>query len=131
MEDIWTKGENQSQDTNKSSFTVIVLQNKIRNELTYSVLNNINILADEIRNVYLQVPSSENNFILFGTKCFLNHVDKSALIFHTIYVREVSRKHFWNNLTGFMKYLGLDSIHSDTDVWMRSTVISDGRKYHG
>ena len=48
--------------------------------LTYAVLNELDVDAANIRNIYLQATSSQKDYNIFGTELRLENVDKKALI---------------------------------------------------
>ena len=54
-------------------------------DLTYSALNGVDVPAVEIRNAYLQAPSYQRDYIVFGPKFGLENVEKKAPIRRTIY----------------------------------------------
>ena len=49
-----------------STHTGVVSQENVRIELTYAALNKIDVIAGDIRNTYLQAPSSQKYFIVCG-----------------------------------------------------------------
>ena len=51
----------------------------------YAALNNINVAAVDIRNTYLQTPSSEKHFIIYGAFFGLENIEKRAMIMQALY----------------------------------------------
>ena len=58
----------------------------------------LEVMAADIQNAYLQVPSSEKTFIIFGTEFGLEHVGKVALITRALYGGKVAGRDFWHHL---------------------------------
>ena len=58
----------------------VVSRDSITIDFTYADLNDINVCSVDIGNSYLQAPSSQNYFIVFGKVFDLENVCKKALI---------------------------------------------------
>ena len=48
--------------------------------LTYAALMGMDVMAADIQNDYLHVPSSENHYIICGPECGVENVGKVDLI---------------------------------------------------
>ena len=53
--------------------------------LNYDALNNIDVMTSGIKNAYLQYPSSEKQYAIFGPESRLENVGKISLILHALY----------------------------------------------
>ena len=62
-----------------------VSRESVRIALTYNALNGVDVIAVDIRNAYLQDPSSQKDFIICGPEFGLEHVGKRALIRRALY----------------------------------------------
>ena len=51
-----------------------------RISLTYAALNKLSVCAGDIRNAYLQAPSSQKDYVICGEEFGLENVGKVALI---------------------------------------------------
>ena len=94
------------------------------------MLNGLDVYAADIRNAYLQAPSSQKDFIICGTKFGLENVGKHVLIKCALYGGKVAGRDFWHHLRSCMRHLGFESCLADPDVWMRPAVRRNGDKYY-
>ena len=62
--------------------------------LTYAALMDVDIMAADIRNAYLQAPTSEKHFIYCGAEFGLEHKGKRALIVRALYGGKVAGRDF-------------------------------------
>ena len=85
--------------------------------------------AADIRNAYLQAPSSEKYYIICGPEFGLENVGERALIRRALYGGKSAGRDFRNHLRECMDILHFKSCPADPDVWMRPATKSDGTKY--
>lgn len=126
----WVKDGHRTPDPESSSYAGVVSRESVRIALTYAALNDIDILAADIRNAYLQAPSSEKHYIICGAEFGLEHVGKKALIRRALYGGKVAGRDFWHHLRDCMGHLGFRSSKADPDVWMRPAVRTDKSEYY-
>ena len=96
--------------------------------LTYAALMGLDVMSADIQNAYLQAPSSEKDFIVYGAEFGLENVGKVSLITRALYDGKVSGRDFWNHLRDCMDHLGFTSCRADPDVWMRVATKPDGEE---
>ena len=126
----WVKDGHRTPDPDESTYAGVVSRESIRIMLTHAALNGINILAADIRNAYLQAPSSEKHFIICGLEFGDENVGKRALIVRALYGGKISGADFWHHLRSCMEdQLGFESCMADPDVWRREATRKDGSKY--
>jgi hypothetical protein len=101
----------------------------VRIALTYAALNDLDVCAADIRNAYLQAPSSQKDYIICGPEFGLENVGKRALIRRALYGGKAAGRDFRNHLRSCMSHLGFTSCLADPDVWMREATKSDGTEY--
>ena len=124
----WVKDGHKTPDP-EASYAGVVSRESIRIALTYAALNDINVLAADIRNAYLQAPSSEKHYIICGPEFGLENEGKRALILRALYGGKAAGRDFWHHLRSCMKdTLGFESCLADPDVWMRKVTREDGSK---
>ena len=127
----WVKDGHKSPDPETSSYAGVVSRESIRIMLTYAALMEVDVVAADIRNAYLQAPTSEKHFIYCGPEFGLEHVGKRALIVRALYGGKVAGRDFWHHLRSCMRdTLGFQSCLADPDVWMREATREDGSKYY-
>ena len=62
----WVKDGHRIPDLEDSKYAVVVSRESARIALTYAALHGIEVLAADIRNAYLQAPTSEKYYIICG-----------------------------------------------------------------
>ena len=70
----------------------------MRIALTYAALDGIDVVAADIKNAYLQAPSSEKYYITCGTEFGLENIGKVALIRRALYGGKVSGADFLKHM---------------------------------
>ncbi len=93
-------------------------------------MNGVDVFAADIRNAYLQAPSSQKDFVICGTEFGTENVGKVALIRRALYGGKSAGKDFRNHLRSCMRHLDFTSCLADPDVWMRPAKRSDGSDYY-
>lgn len=109
-----------------SSYAGVVSRDSVRIAFTYAALNDLNIFAADIRNAYLQAPSSRKDYIVCGSEFGLENVGRVALIHRALYGGKTAGSDFRNHLRSCMRHLEFDHCLADPDVWMRPAKKSDG-----
>ena len=115
--------------TEYSTFAGVVSRESVRIALTYAALNEVDVNAADIRNAYIQAPSSQKDFIICGPEFGLEHVGKKALIRRALYGGKTAGRDFRNHLRACMNHLGFKPCRADPDVWMRPSMRPDGHAY--
>ena len=114
----WVKDGHRRPDPECSNYAGVVSRETIRIALTYAALLGINVLAADIRNAYLQSPTSEKHYIICGEEFGLEHKGKRAKIVRALYGGKMAGRYFWRHLRSFMEEtLGFESCLGDPDVW--------------
>jgi hypothetical protein len=98
----------------------------VRIAFTYAALNDLGICTADIRNAYLQAPSSQKDYIICGPEFGLENVEKVALIHQTLYGCKAAWQDFRNHLRSCMHHLHFQPCLADPDVW-----ICPGKKSNG
>ena len=126
----WVLDGHKTQNPEGSTYAGVVSRESVRIALTYAALNGLNVCAADIKNAYLQAPSSEKHFIICGPEFGLENVGKRALIVRALYGGKSAGKDFRNHLRDCMRHLGFKSCPADPDVWMRPAKHSRGSDYY-
>ena len=113
-----------------STYAGVVSRESVRIAFTYAALNGVDIFAADIRNAYLQAPSSEKHFIICGPEFGLENVGKRAIIRRALYGGKAAGRDFRNHLRSCMSHLNFKPCLADPDVWMRPAIKSDGNEYY-
>ncbi len=70
-------------------------RDSVRIALTYAALDGLGVTAADIRNAYLQEPSSEKHYIICGAEFGLENVGKIALMKRALYGGKSAGRDFW------------------------------------
>ena len=125
----WVLDGHRSADPIGSTYAGVVSRDSVRIALTYAALNNIDVVASDIQNAYLQAPSSQKHFIICGVEFGLENIGKIALIRRALYGGKSAGRDFRNHLRACMSHLGFTPCLADPDVWMRPAQKADGSSY--
>ncbi len=112
-----------------STYAGVVSPESIRIVLTYAALNGLDVWASNIRNAYIQAPSSRKDYIICGPEFALENVGKDALICQAVYGGKTARRDYRNHLHECMEHLTFQSCRADPGVWMLQAAKTDG-SYH-
>ena len=126
----WVKDGHRTPDLEDNKYAGVVSRESVRIALTYAALHGIDVLAADIRNAYLQAPTSEKHYIICGEEFGLENVGKRALIVRALYGGKAAGRDFWHHLWSCMGHLGFKSKGGDPDVWMRPMTRADGSKVY-
>jgi hypothetical protein len=89
------------------------------------------VIGADIRNAYLQAPSSEKHYIICGPEFGIENEGCVGIIRCALYGGKVAGQDFWQHLRNCMGHLGFSSLRGDPDVWMRlSKRTSTGEAYY-
>jgi hypothetical protein len=109
--------------TSTSSFSI-----SSENDETVNA-NSGHVSWSDIRNAFLQAPSSQKHYIICGSEFGFEHKGKRALIKRALYGGKTAGRDFRNHLRECMQFLGFVSCKADPDIWMRTATKSDGSEY--
>ena len=125
----WVKDGHRTPEPEQSTYAGVVSRESVRIALTYAALNGLNVACADIKNAYLQAPSSEKHYIVCGGEFGLENIGKRALIRRALYGGKSSGADFWKHLRTCMSHLGFTSCKADPDIWMREAIKDDGTPY--
>ena len=126
----WVKDGHKTPDLDNSKYAGVVSRESVRIALTYAALHGVEVLAADIRNAYLQAPTSEKHYIICGEEFGLKNVGKRALIVRALYGGKAAGRDFWHHLRSCMSHLGFKSKGGDPDVWIRPMTRKDGTQLY-
>ena len=82
----------------------------------------------DIRNAYLQSPTSQKHYIICGPEFGMENVGKVAIMHRAVHGGKPSGKDFRNHLRSCLRFLNLTSFPADPNDWMRQAIKSDVSK---
>ncbi len=126
----WVKDGHKTPESLTSSFAGVVSRDSIRTSLTHATLLGLPVLGADIRNAFLQAPSSEKHFIICGLEFGIENEGHVGLIRRALYGGKVAGRNFWHHLRDCMGHLGFTSLHADSDVWFRPSKQATGEDFY-
>lgn len=124
----WVLDGHKTPQVEGSTYAGVVSRESVRIALTYAAMNDLQVYAADIRNAYLQAPSSQKDYIICGPEFGLEHQGKRAKIHRALYGGKAAGRDFRNHLRSCMEHLNYTSCVADPDVWYRPAVKPDGTK---
>ena len=112
-----------------SAYAGLVSRESVRIVFTNATLNGLDVCTANIQNAYLQAPSLQKDRVICGPEFGLENVGKVALIWCALYGGKSTGRDFRNHLQVCMCHLGCVSCPADPNVWMQTTIKSDGGEY--
>ena len=113
-----------------STYAGVVSRESVRIAFAYAALNGLDVCAADIRNAYLQAPSSQKDYVTCGSEFGLENEGKNALIHRALYGGKAAGRDFRNHLRACMRHLDFTPCLADPDVWMRPAKHSNGQEYY-
>ena len=114
----WVKNVHLTPDIEDSKYAGVVSRDSVRITLTYAALHQTKVLAADIRNAYLQAPTSEKHYIICGLEFVIENMGKRALIVCALYGGKAAGLDFCHHLRNCMGLLDFKSNGGDPDIWM-------------
>ena len=82
----WVKDGHWTPDPETSSYAGAIIRESIHILLTYAVLNEVDAMTSDIRNTYIQAPTTEKHFIICDADLHeIEHASKQAVFLHALY----------------------------------------------
>ena len=82
----------------------------------------------DIRNAYLQSPTSQKHYIVYGPEFGMENVGKVAILHRAVYGGKTRRRNFRNHLRSCIHLINFTPCPADPDVQLRPAIKSDGTK---
>ena len=101
----------------------------MRIDLTIAVLNDLEVKAGDIMNVYLTAPITEKVWTVLG-KEWGPHAGKKSIIVQALYGLKSASAAFRKHLADCMRVFGYNSCPADHDLWYKAAVDLDSDIYY-
>ena len=98
----WVKDGHRTPDHWFSSYAGVVSRESIQIILTYSAMYGIPVTAEDVRNAYLQDPTYEKYYDIYGPKFGLENIGEKALVTRALYGGKAAGRYFWYHLRSCM-----------------------------
>ena len=125
----WVLDGHKTPQPTTANYAGVVSRESVRIAFTYAAMMGLPVMAGDIKNAYLQAPTSESHYIVCGPEFGIENEGKYAEVKRAIYGGRVSGRDFWLHLRKCMDSLGFKSSKADSDVWYRPARKSDGTEY--
>jgi len=111
------------------TYSSVVSRESVRIAFLVAALNDLDVLAADVTNAYLNAPTDEK-FYTIGGKEFGSDEGKHILIVRALYGLKSSGAAWHKHLAQTMNDLNFTPCRGDPDMWMRAATKPDGFKYY-
>ena len=114
------------------TYSSVASRESVRMGFLLAALNDLDIMACDIGNAYLNAPNREKVHVTVGAELFgKEHEGKKAIIVRALYGLK-SAGAAWRSMfaNAIQHELGYHSCPADPDVWMKAKVKKNGEKYY-
>ena len=114
------------------TYSSVVSRDSVRIILTIAALNNLNILAADIGNAYLNAPNKEKVHVTCGAELFGPESEgRTAIVVRALYGLRSAGNAWRHHFSTYLRNeLGFKSTKADDDVYRIPKIRKDGSKYY-
>jgi hypothetical protein len=123
-------GGHQTDVPKESVFSSVVSRDSIQIVLTIASLNNLEVLAADVQNAYLNAPTKENCYTIAGIDFGPDNEGRPLLIVRALYGLHSSGARWRDHLADTIRTMGSKAYLGDPDAWLRENVKSCGSEYY-
>ena len=113
-----------------STYSSVVSRDSVRLFFLLAALNDVDVLACDIQNAYINAETKEKVWFRAGSELGANNKGKVVVIVRALYGLKSSGARFREHLAQMLRDAGFTSSKADPDVWLREAVKSDGTKIY-
>ena len=128
IKDLLVGGGHMTTSPPSIAFLLVVARDSVRIAFTIAALNELDILACDIQNVYLTSLFREKIWTFVGPE-FGEEEGTLMLVKVSLYGLKSSGAAFLPKLSGVLRDIGYLSTKGDPDVWIQPAVKPDGTEY--
>jgi Reverse transcriptase (RNA-dependent DNA polymerase) len=110
-------------------YSSVASRESVRIDFLIAELNDLNILAADIGNAYLNTPAEEKVYTI-TRKEFGEDANKIAIIIRALFGLKSSGAAWHNYFDQSLSYIGFTTCYSDMDIWRHSATKNDGSEYY-
>jgi hypothetical protein len=112
------------------TYSTVVSRDTVRIGFLVAALNNLDILAGDIQNAFLEAPTKEKIFFYSGDEWKADK-DRVVVVVRALYGLKSSALQFRNHLADTLgNKLGFKSSLADPDLWYKAATDPSGNKYY-
>ena len=112
-----------------TTYLSVISRDSIRIAFLTAALNNLNILAADVQNAYLNAPTDEKVYTIAGLEFGASNVGRPIKIVWALYGLKSSGAHWRDHMAASLRDAGFASCKADPDIWMKAAVKPNGDKY--
>jgi hypothetical protein len=122
-------GGHKTNPLNDSMYSSVVSRDMVRLFFLIVVLNDVNILACDVQNAYINAETKEK--VLFkGGEETGQHKDKMIVIVHALYGLKSPSVHWREHMVQTLCNAGFAACKADPDLWLRPAMKPDGTEFY-
>ncbi len=125
----WVGDGHKTDPPKESVYSSVVSRDSVRIALTIAALNDLDVLAADVQNAYLNAPTKEKLYI---PKCgpeFGKNAGRPCIIVRALYGLKSLGARWHDHLANTLHTMGYQSCLADPDVWMKARVKPSGEEY--
>ena len=123
-------GGHKTEPPSSITYSSVVSRDSVRIALLLAALNDVDILAGDIQNAYLNAQCREKVWTTAGREFGPENIGKKVLIVRALYGLRSSGAAFRSHLADSLHDMGFKPSLGDPDVWMSPSCKPDGTKYY-
>jgi hypothetical protein len=123
-------GGHQTEVPKESVYSSVVSRDSVRIALTIASLNNLEVLAADVQNAYLNAPTKEKCYTIAGPEFGPDNEGRPVLITRALYGLRSSGARWRDHLAETIRSMGFTACMADGDVWLRPSVKPGGEEYY-
>jgi len=123
-------GGHQTEVPSESVYSSYVSRDSVRIAFLIAALNDLDILAADVQNAYLNAPTKEKLYTIAGPEFGPAKVGRPVLIVRALYGLRSSGARFHDHMAATLREGGFTACKADADVWLKAAVKKDGTPYY-
>ena len=112
-----------------TTYSSVVSRDSVRIAFLAAALNDLDVLAADVQNAYLNAPTKEKVWTRAGLEFGASNVGRPVKIVRALYGLKSSGARWRDHMAATLREAGFESCKADPDVWMRKQVKPTGEKY--
>lgn len=112
------------------TYSSVVSRESVRIAFLAAALNDVDIVAADVGNAYLNAATKEKVYIVTGPEFGPLDQGKIAIVVRALYGLKSSGAMWRSHFAGNLRDMGFTSSLGDPDVWLREATKSDGSEYY-
>lgn len=114
----------------ESTYSSVVSRDSVRLAFLIAALNDLDVLAADVQNAYLNAPTKEKIYTTAGLEFGPEHCGRPVYIVRALYGLKSSAKQWGDHMAETLRSYGFKSCLADPDVWMKPACKKNGERYY-